>query len=146
MRASSSLALDLGPNALVLAHIDHVTGTARRTTIGTSPISVTLVEHVMAALRGLQIDNCVVELDGPEPSRSRWLRSRLRAAAQRCGPGSATEMKTVYAVETTVMVRSGDATLAIHPPKSNEFRISYLLDDKRRVADRPSNFHGRRDA
>src|SRR5687768_16668258 len=58
---------DLGPEAVVPAHIDQVTGTARRTTIGKSPISVTLVEHVMAALRGMQIDNCVVELDGPEP-------------------------------------------------------------------------------
>ncbi|MBX9679850.1 MAG: UDP-3-O-acyl-N-acetylglucosamine deacetylase [Gemmataceae bacterium] len=119
---------DLGPDALIPAHIDHVTGTARRTTIGTAPVSVTLVEHVMAALRGMQVDNCVLELDGPEPPGLDGSSLAFVQALADAGVVLQTETKTVYAVETTVMVRSGDATLAIHPPKGNEFRISYLLD------------------
>lgn len=119
---------DLGPDAVVAARIDQVTGTARRTTIGRPPVSVTLVEHVMAALRGMQIDNCVVEIDGPEPP---GLDGSALAFVQALIDGGLvlqTEMKTVYAVESTVVVEAGDATLAIHPPKNAEFRISYLLD------------------
>jgi len=39
----------------------------RRTAIARCGIVVEMVEHVLAALAGLQIDNCLVELDGPEP-------------------------------------------------------------------------------
>lgn len=40
---------------------------ARRTAIARCGVVVEMVEHVMAALAGLQVDNCLVELDGPEP-------------------------------------------------------------------------------
>lgn len=40
---------------------------ARRTAIARCGIVVEMVEHVLAALAGLQVDNCLVELDGPEP-------------------------------------------------------------------------------
>ena len=51
----------------VLAHADAVTATARRTTLGPPNDGVTLVEHVLAALAGLRVDNCTIEIDGPEP-------------------------------------------------------------------------------
>lgn len=40
---------------------------SRRTAIARCGIVVEMVEHVMAALAGLSIDNCLVELNGPEP-------------------------------------------------------------------------------
>src|SRR3954449_6644007 len=49
------------------ARVESVTGTARRTTLGSGRNQVTLVEHVLAALAGMRVDNCLVELDGPEP-------------------------------------------------------------------------------
>ncbi|MBY0460409.1 MAG: UDP-3-O-acyl-N-acetylglucosamine deacetylase, partial [Gemmataceae bacterium] len=51
----------------VPASAARVSGTHRRTTLGPAQASITLVEHALAALAGLRIDNCVVELDGPEP-------------------------------------------------------------------------------
>ena len=58
---------DLGLRAAIAAHVDQVTGTHRPTTLGRSPLCVSLVEHVLASLAGLRIDNCFVELDAPEP-------------------------------------------------------------------------------
>ena len=58
---------DLRPRVQIPAHISQVTGTQRRTTLGHAPAQVGLVEHVLAALSGLHIDNCVVELNAPEP-------------------------------------------------------------------------------
>jgi len=40
---------------------------ARRTAIARCGVVVEMIEHVMAALAGLQIDNCLVELNAPEP-------------------------------------------------------------------------------
>lgn len=49
------------------ALVDNVTDIARGTTISTNRVSVHTVEHVLAALVGLQIDNCRMELTANEP-------------------------------------------------------------------------------
>ena len=58
---------DLPHHPVVSARVELVTGTQRRTTLGGGAESITLVEHVLATLAGLRIDNCILELDGPEP-------------------------------------------------------------------------------
>lgn len=40
---------------------------ARNTTLVRDGVSISTVEHVLATLYGLSIDNCIIELDGPEP-------------------------------------------------------------------------------
>lgn len=49
------------------ALVEYTVPRARRTAIARCGVVVEMIEHVMAALAGLQIDNCLVELDGPEP-------------------------------------------------------------------------------
>src|SRR4029077_2971502 len=49
------------------ALVSYTVPRARRTAIARCGVAVEMIEHVMAALAGLQIDNCLVELDGPEP-------------------------------------------------------------------------------
>ncbi len=49
------------------ALVSYTIPSTRRTALARCGIVVEMVEHVMAALAGLQIDNCLVELDGPEP-------------------------------------------------------------------------------
>src|SRR5439155_8766482 len=61
------LRTDLRTKPRIPAHIDNVIGTQRRTTLGHGPAQVGLVEHVLASLAGMRIDNCFVELNAPEP-------------------------------------------------------------------------------
>jgi len=49
------------------ARIEFAVHRQRRTAIENRGIAVEMIEHVMAALAGSRIDNCIVELDGPEP-------------------------------------------------------------------------------
>jgi UDP-3-O-[3-hydroxymyristoyl] N-acetylglucosamine deacetylase len=56
---------DLG-GASIAARADKVCDTRLATVIGDGDVTVSTVEHLMAALAGLGIDNAVVELDGPE--------------------------------------------------------------------------------
>lgn len=44
----------------------YVSSTERGTTLSRGEVSVSTVEHVLAALTGLEIDNCRLEIDGPE--------------------------------------------------------------------------------
>jgi UDP-3-O-acyl N-acetylglucosamine deacetylase len=119
---------DLGPGAMVPARVEYVTGTQRRTTLGSPPISVSLVEHVLSALAGLHIDNCFVEVNGSEPpgldGSSQGFVDVLRGAGVRLQPGR----RPIWAVDAPVIVKQPGATLALHPIGEPELKISYFLD------------------
>ena len=58
---------DLAGRPLVHAHVDNVITAPRRTILASgSGATVETVEHLLAALAGLQIDNCLVEINAIE--------------------------------------------------------------------------------
>lgn len=59
--------VDLQGTEPVPATLDSVVSRQRRTAISRGKVTIELIEHVMAALAGLQIDNCLVQLNAPEP-------------------------------------------------------------------------------
>jgi len=58
--------IDLDGQPVIEANIDHVVSTDRGTTIGNNGAKVFTIEHVLAALIGLGIDNVLIELDMEE--------------------------------------------------------------------------------
>ena len=58
---------DLGGNPEIPATADNVVDVSRGTTLGIGGAKVHTVEHVLAAVVGLQIDNIIIELNGIEP-------------------------------------------------------------------------------
>ncbi len=58
--------VDLPGSPIVDADVDNVTDTSRGTTITQNGASVNTVEHVLASLVGLELDNVLIDLDGPE--------------------------------------------------------------------------------
>ncbi len=59
---------DLPGSPQIRANINHAIGNVvRRTSVGDQEVRVHTVEHVMAALAGLRIDNVTIETNAPEP-------------------------------------------------------------------------------
>lgn len=58
--------VDLEGMPTIAVDADNVSDTSRGTTISQNGASVSTIEHLMAALVGLQIDNVLIEIDGPE--------------------------------------------------------------------------------
>ncbi|MGH7173575.1 MAG: UDP-3-O-acyl-N-acetylglucosamine deacetylase [Gemmataceae bacterium] len=133
---------DLRPRLHVPARLDHVTGTQRRTTLGHPPAQIGLVEHVLAALAGLRIDNCQIELNAPEPpgldgSARDFVTALLDAGICRQGA-----RRPIFGVEQSIVLAARGATLALHPPipslfcrhaepsvvPEHELHLSYFLD------------------
>jgi UDP-3-O-acyl N-acetylglucosamine deacetylase len=119
---------DLGPQACIRARVENVTGTARRTTLGHAPVHVSLVEHVLAALSGLRIDNCYVELDAPEPPGLDGSANAFVKAILQAGTVTQAERRAIWTTDRPVTVAANDATITLHPSETPELRISYLLD------------------
>jgi len=57
---------DLEGAPVVDADVDNVSDTSRGTTLTQNGASVSTVEHVLAALVGAELDNVLIDLDGPE--------------------------------------------------------------------------------
>jgi UDP-3-O-acyl N-acetylglucosamine deacetylase len=123
---------DLRPRAFVPAHVAHVTGTARRTTLGHPPVQVGLVEHVLAALAGLRIDNCEVELNAPEPPGLDGSSQQFTIALVDAGILRQGAQRPIFAVDQPVMLAAGNATLALHPAAAGDeptgLYLTYFLD------------------
>ena len=58
---------DMETHPSVKANLSYVTNTMRATTLEDGEAKVFTVEHLLSALYGLQIDNCIIEMDSPEP-------------------------------------------------------------------------------
>jgi len=59
--------IDLPDQPIVDADVDYVVDLSRGTTIEHNGARINTVEHTLAALVGLQIDNILIQIDGPEP-------------------------------------------------------------------------------
>ena len=57
---------DLEGQPIIPADANLVVDTSRSTTLGKDGVKVHTTEHILAALFGLEIDNALIELDGPE--------------------------------------------------------------------------------
>src|ERR1700744_1671143 len=58
--------IDLPGQPVIKADCDLVTDTSRGTTLEQGNVKVSTVEHILAALVGMGIDNCLIEINGPE--------------------------------------------------------------------------------
>jgi UDP-3-O-[3-hydroxymyristoyl] N-acetylglucosamine deacetylase/3-hydroxyacyl-[acyl-carrier-protein] dehydratase len=58
--------VDLPNQPVIKADCDLVTDTSRGTTLQVGDAKISTVEHILAALVGMGVDNCLIEVNGPE--------------------------------------------------------------------------------
>lgn len=117
-----------------------VTATQRRTTLGTPEHGVTLVEHLLATLSALRIDNCRIEVDGPEPPGLDGSAAGFVAALVKVGAGLQPARRAIWATDAPVAVSAGGATVTLHPTNQAGLRASYLLDYGSRSSIAPQTY------
>lgn len=119
---------DLPDYPQVPAHINNVidlSKSPRRTSLGNGAAAVETVEHLMAALSGLGIDNIEIyvhgeELPGLDGSATPFV-NKLREA----GIVEQSEPKRFFQIREPIWIEEDDASLIALP--SREFEISYTL-------------------
>jgi UDP-3-O-[3-hydroxymyristoyl] N-acetylglucosamine deacetylase/3-hydroxyacyl-[acyl-carrier-protein] dehydratase len=84
--------VDLPSAPVIPARVEHATLTERRTQLGEGECALHTVEHVLAAVAGQELDDLLIEMDGPEPpildgSAEPFFRALTQAGvAERPGP------------------------------------------------------------
>jgi UDP-3-O-[3-hydroxymyristoyl] N-acetylglucosamine deacetylase len=119
---------DLGPTARAPVRVDLRIEVPRRTNLRAGGVDVEMVEHVLAALAGLQIDNCEVwtnqpEMPGCDGSAAPFVDALLRAGIVQQGCEAAS-----LRVADTVRVTEGESWIEARPSARGQFSIEYQLD------------------
>jgi UDP-3-O-[3-hydroxymyristoyl] N-acetylglucosamine deacetylase len=112
----------------ICADLDAVTATDFATVLGdeSGPL-VSTAEHVLAALRGLGVDNAVIEIDGPEIPIMDGSAAAFVAAIDRVGIETLDEPRRYLRVLKPVRVSLGDSVGEIFP-NARGFRVEAEID------------------
>lgn len=115
---------DLPDQPSIKAHVDTAVLTDRRTQLGTDPVSVHTVEHVLAAVGALEIDDLLIEIDGPEPPIADGSAKPFLEALR--GAGIARQSGSVQYLELREPVRfsEGESVYEAYPSESLELDVS----------------------
>lgn len=119
---------DLPDRPGIPAHVRHVVPRQRRTTLQRGEAAVEMVEHVMAALAGLRIDNCLVELDAGETPGCDGSSRAFVEALTSAGQVEQDRPRASLRIERPITVQEGVATLTAHPGADDRLVLSYNLD------------------
>jgi len=119
--------IDITPPLEIEADIDNVVDLARGTAIGKDGVSIHSVEHIMSAFAGMEIDNCIVEINNQEVplmdgSAAPFVELILKAGIVE----QAAQREFIVIDEPIMHFMKGDVAFGILP--SNQFRITLMID------------------
>ena len=120
--------IDLGGSPEVPADVDHVVDISRGTTIAVGDARVHTVEHVMAALVGLQIDNVLIELDANEPPVGDGSAKPYVEALLKAGFDKQSAPKDYLIIDQTVHYCNEEKKVEIVALPTDGYRITVLVD------------------
>jgi UDP-3-O-[3-hydroxymyristoyl] N-acetylglucosamine deacetylase len=119
---------DLAHKPSIPVRSEFVTDTALATTLGVGGVKVSTVEHLLAALSGLGIDNLRMEVDGPEIPIMDGSAAPFAQRIAQVGVREQTEPKAFLVIKRPVTVTDGDKYASFAPSK--RFRIDCTIDFK----------------
>jgi UDP-3-O-[3-hydroxymyristoyl] N-acetylglucosamine deacetylase/3-hydroxyacyl-[acyl-carrier-protein] dehydratase len=120
---------DLDEPVEIPARCEHLAQRPHRTTsLSVDGVAVETVEHVLAAIAGLEIDNLRVEVTGEEiPAPDASARPFIEAL-QQAGLESQAIDKDLFVIDEPILVSEGDVTLAALPAENDYLELVYSLD------------------
>lgn len=121
--------VDLSTPVQIPAGIDYVQPRPRCTVIEHQGTSVAVIEHVMAALAGLRIDNCLVRINAPEPPGGDGSSAAFVAALLQAGEVEQDAFRLRARIQQTFVVTESDFVgVGAQPPLDTEYEIGCVID------------------
>ncbi|MBS1271546.1 MAG: UDP-3-O-acyl-N-acetylglucosamine deacetylase [Candidatus Marinimicrobia bacterium] len=121
---------DIEDSPAIQADIDHVVDISRGTTIQANGAKVHTVEHVLSALAGLQLDNILIDLDGPEPPVMDGSAKPYVDAILEVGFKEQDEERQELQIDRTITYSEPEREVDIHLLPSDRLRITFMIDYK----------------
>lgn len=101
---------------------------SRRTTIRKGSVSVETIEHCLAAISALEIDNVTVEVDGPELPSPDCSSAEYFKVLKRIGVAEQQVSKKEFVINEPISINSGDTSIYALPYADDGLNITFDLD------------------
>jgi UDP-3-O-[3-hydroxymyristoyl] N-acetylglucosamine deacetylase/3-hydroxyacyl-[acyl-carrier-protein] dehydratase len=101
---------------------------SRRTTIKKGPVSIETIEHCLAVVSALEIDNMVVEVNGPELPATDCSCLEYFKVLKRAGFLEQDVSRKEYVIRKPITIAAGDACIYALPYSDNGLNLTYDLD------------------
>lgn len=120
--------IDLDGQPIIDAHADNVVQTNRGTVVGKGEAKVSTIEHAMAALYALDVDNCLIQVDGPEFPILDGSAIEFLKEIERVGVEEQNAVRDVYIIKkkTEFVDEDSGASITILPDEN--FSIITMLE------------------
>ncbi len=122
------LRTDLENQPIIEAKASLVTGTERGTNIEKNGVQINTSEHVLAALVGLEIDNCLIELSASEPPIMDGSSRFFVAAIEKAGIEEQTAEREEYIVTELLSFKDEKTGAEIMIIPADEYQITAMVD------------------
>jgi UDP-3-O-acyl N-acetylglucosamine deacetylase len=119
---------DLTPSVRIAAHVAHRVDVPRRTNLAAGGAKVEMVEHVLAACAGLEIDNCEIHVDQPELPGCDGSSQPFVTALMEAGIENQDAPRRHVVIEEVVRVGDEDAWVEARPPDHHGVSLLYHLE------------------
>ncbi len=122
--------VDIPNSPEIHADIDHVIDISRGTTIGIGDVKIHTVEHVLAAISGLEIDNIICEVEGNEPPVGDGSALPFVEILLKAGFIEQDSPRDYLIIDKTITYHDASRGIDIVVFPSDEFRITFMIDYK----------------
>lgn len=119
---------DLSGNNQISADVNFVVNTDRGTNIEKNGIKIQTSEHVLAALVGLDIDNCFIEINGPEPPIMDGSSKFFIEALEKAGIHIQDSLREEYVVNEIISFKDQESGSEITVIPSDEYQLTTMVD------------------
>jgi UDP-3-O-[3-hydroxymyristoyl] N-acetylglucosamine deacetylase/3-hydroxyacyl-[acyl-carrier-protein] dehydratase len=120
--------IDVSNQPIIEADVDNVVDTDRGTTIGKHGVKVSTVEHVLAALAGLEIDNVLMEIDGPEVPIMDGSSKPFIDILEKAGVQEQNAERIYYSLSENITYEDPSRKTEMLAVPSEDFRITVMVD------------------
>lgn len=120
--------IDLPGQPVVKADCDYVSDTSRGTTLEHNGAKVSTVEHILAALVGLGVDNVLIEVDGPEIPIMDGSSRPFIELIEKAGVTEQEAAKIWYSIDQNINFYDEAKRVEMVAMPSMDYKITTLID------------------
>ncbi len=120
--------IDLPGQPIIKADCDLVTDTSRGTTLEDKGAKVSTVEHILAALVGMGIDNCLIDINGPEIPIMDGSSQPFVEIIEEAGIEEQEAAKHWYTIDTNISFYNEEKRVEMVAMPSVEYKVTTLID------------------
>ena len=120
--------IDIGNKPIIKADVDNVIEVERGTTISENNGKVSTIEHLLAALVGLQIDNILIQIDGPEVPIMDGSSIEFIKCLEKCKIREQDGVRKYLEIPNSISYKDEKNNVEIAAYPFDDFRVTVMVD------------------